>query len=393
MHALVLSTTLSEGDFALLLKKGNHANPSNQHFYSSFIKMLAVHYNVDVFSYRPLTIFKNQWIKKEESERNGICFHYLSFLNVPKIKSLQIAHYSLKKIRKYIHSDTILFVDSLNIALVKLAFRISKKFHLPIVGIITDHPKNITGVTKKYIRTIESYFPKYDLYYALTEGLNEASNLLHRPCFIKEGLIDEKEAVPAITRLYDNYIFFGGALYEKYGISALLEAFHRYPTSHHLIIAGQGPSVSLVKDYALKDPRIHYVGLLSKKEIAFYEQNALLNINPRPLNKELEALSFPSKMLEYIASGTPTMTTENETIQKMFQDTLFYIGSGKEHEIYNGFVDFFELSEKEREKKAQQARKIALSHYAISKVAQEFDSFIRLHSSSSNFFDNKESVK
>ena len=148
MHALVLSTTLSEDDFALLLKKGNHANPSNQHFYSSFMKMLAIHYNVDVLSYRPLTIFKNQWIKKEESESNNIHFHYLSFFNFPKIKSLQIAHYSLKKIRKYIHSDTILFVDSLNIALVKLAFRISKKFHLPIVGIITDHPKNITGVTK-----------------------------------------------------------------------------------------------------------------------------------------------------------------------------------------------------------------------------------------------------
>ena len=94
MHALVLSTTLSEDDFALLLKKGNHANPSNQHFYSSFIKMLAVHYNVDVLSYRPLTIFKNQWIKKEESESNNIHFHYLSFFNFPKIKSLHFQNFS-----------------------------------------------------------------------------------------------------------------------------------------------------------------------------------------------------------------------------------------------------------------------------------------------------------
>lgn len=391
MHALLFTSSILEEDFTLLIKKGNHANPSNQHFYQSFAKMLSLIGPLDVISYRPLTILKGHYLKEINKTSENMHYHYLPFLNLPKIKSFQIAHYSLRKIKKWLHSDTIIFVDSLNIALIQLAFRTAKKYHLPIVGVITDHPKNITGVSKKYIQTIESYFSKYDLYYALTDGLNQTTNPLHHPCFIKEGLIDDTISFsPTLKKDTPPYIFFGGALYEKYGISNLLKAFHRYESSCHLILAGQGPSVPLIEEYMKKDARIHYVGLLSKEEMLCYEQNALLNINPRPLNKELEALSFPSKILEYIHSGTPTMTTENEIISRNFFDNLFYIGTGTEEEIYQGFVHFFSLSKKEQEQKAKKARELALAHYSLSVVAEEFASFIKECNSSSSFLDNIE---
>lgn len=393
MHILLLSRVMKEEDFSLLIEKGNSANPSNQHFYHSFAKMCALQYPVDILSYRPFTIQKCHHIQKEENQEGNIIYHYLPYYNIPKIKGFCIQNYRLGKIKKYIHSDTLIVVDSLQIPLVKLAFKIAKKYHLPIMGVITDHPKNITGVSSSYQKKVLHYFPLYDFYYCLTPALEKEANRYHRPSFIKEGLIDVLKARQQKERLYDHYLFFGGALYTRYGIMNLLEAFHRFPSSYHLIIAGHGKDASIVKQYTLEDNRIDYVGLLNKKEITDYEENALVNINPRPLDANIDEYSFPSKVLEYIANGTPLLTTKNKRIVDLFGDDLFYIGNGEEHEIYNGFVDFFDTPQKVREKKAISARKKALKLFSIYVVSQELDAFLRLHSSPSNFLDSFDKEK
>ncbi len=374
MHILLLSTVISDERFNDLCQKGCASNPSNQHFYHSLAKMLAVKYPVDILVNRPTLKKDGRYYKNEEDSEESIHFHYLSFWNMPKLKGINIGYYSLKKLKSIVHPDTMIFVDSLNYSLLKLGFRIAKKYHLPIVGVITDHPANLTNSSKKYQKIITKLWPKFDYYYCLTPALNAKANPHNRPAFIKEGLIDVSIFSFHYQRPLDkDYLFFGGALYERYGILDLLHAFHRFQSPVHLVIAGHGPSSEIVKQYALIDNRIHYVGLLNQQEIIAFEQNALCNINPRPINSHLDDLSFPSKVLEYIASGVPLLSTKNHNLVKIFQDNVLWINGQTNDDFLSSFESLMVLSKEEQAQKAQKAKAIALSDYSLEKVAEELE--------------------
>lgn len=392
MRVLLLSTSTSRSYFSSLIKEGNTPNPSNQHFYRLFIEMLSLKYPVDILSYRPIT---NKNLKKysylKESEEN-IIYHYLPFLNIKGIKNVNICSTSFKTIKPLIKKDTVIFVDTLNVSLVKLAFRISKKYNLPVVGIVTDYPSSLTGVSKKYIDSVTKYYPLYDLFYCLTKGLEENVNITKRPSIIIEGLL-EQNSLKKEGNGFGKYFFFAGALYKRYGIENLLKAFHKWDGKFNLLIAGHGEEDDLVRQYALKDERIHYLGLLTIEEVLFYERNAALNINPRPFDRILDKLSMPSKTLEYASSGTLMMTTENSHLRNIFDDDVIWIRKGEVKDIYNGFVDFSELTETERNKKARSARAKINKLYSLKVISDKLDHFLRANISSSNFLDNDSKVK
>lgn len=392
MHALLLTTSTSKKCFEELLNKGNTPNPSNQHFYRLFGEMLSLKYNIDVLSYRPITSSSLLRYKYEKEEGNNITYHYLPFTNIKGIKNLDIINTSFRLIKSLISKDSVIFVDTLNISLVKLAFRISKKYNLPIVGIVTDYPTNLSGVSKKYVSAVLKYFPRYDLYYCLTKGLEEKINIHHRPSLIIEGLLDQQELTKEEIG-FDNYFFFAGALYKRYGIENLLKAFHKWNGKYNLLIAGHGKEAELVRKYALEDNRIHYLGLLPVEKVLFYERNALLNINPRPFTTLLDELSVPSKTIEYAVSGTLMMTTENTHLHKILGDDALFIGKGEVKDIYNGFVDFSELTLEERKKKARNARAKILKLYSLKTVVSKVDHFLRANISASNFLTNDSNEK
>ena len=50
--------------------------------------------------------------------------------------------------------------------------------------------------------------------------------------------------------------------------------------------------------------------MLLSHQVVEEEQKATLLINPRPTDEEYVKYSFPSKTMEYMASGTPVLTTD-----------------------------------------------------------------------------------
>ena len=66
----------------------------------------------------------------------------------------------------------------------------------------------------------------------------------------------------------------------------------------------------LCREQAEQDPRIRYLGIAPNETVIGAEIRATLLINPRPSDEEFTRFSFPSKNLEYMASGTPVLTTD-----------------------------------------------------------------------------------
>lgn len=146
-----------------------------------------------------------------------------------------------------------------------------------------------------------------DRFILLTEAMNERVRASSENYTVMEGIApapyeDSAEKFSEKTMLYT------GGLAETYGVVDLCEAFHRTANpEYRLILCGSGQAENTVKQYAAKDRRISYLGLIERKKARILQCQASVLVNPRGDEGAFTAYSFPSKILEYMSSGTPVM--------------------------------------------------------------------------------------
>jgi len=380
MKIIYFTTAMLPDDFDRLASKTRNApNPSNQNFHHKLIKALALYNDVEVIVNRPITYRSDKFrpFPYETKQEGAIRYHYVKFLNGRFAKPFSFSSNAKKVARKILrkNNDVILIVDSLNYSLVRVAQGLGIFHKVPIVGVITDNPDNLSSVNKKYGIRINSTLPYYDMYLSLTEELNKIANPFGNPHYTFSGLVEDTK----ITSYENNgkSLFFAGSIYERYGINNLLSAFRNLPGNYNLLIAGQGPDVPLVTQSAKSDPRIVYLGLLTPHELSKYMHTAILNINPRPFDANLDLLSIPSKVLEYAESGTPTLTTLSTPLIKDFSKEMIWAGNGTPEELISALNKFLEMSPNERKALGVAARKIVLELYSIENQGAKINHFLK----------------
>jgi glycosyltransferase involved in cell wall biosynthesis len=154
----------------------------------------------------------------------------------------------------------------------------------------------------------------FDYYVLLTEPMNDVINYRKRPFLIMEGLVDiqmESTQVSIDEKKKPRTILYTGAIYEEYGIRNLLESFKYVEDENVLLeIYGPGDMESEMSDFMRNDKRISYKGIVLNNEIVHLQRKATVLVNPRPTTRKFTQFSFPSKNMEYMVSGTPTLTTK-----------------------------------------------------------------------------------
>jgi glycosyltransferase involved in cell wall biosynthesis len=117
--------------------------------------------------------------------------------------------------------------------------------------------------------------------------------------------------------LPDNYVAYLGSInQQKDGILTLVNSFikvvEKYPEMH-LVIAGAGSEeeknelIALINQLKL-DETVHYLGRISSGEIPALFNGAKLLVSCRTKSYQNE-YSFPTKVVEYLATGIPVVTT------------------------------------------------------------------------------------
>lgn len=386
MNVLLFTSAMIDQDFADYQNEAKiKPNPSNQNFYSKLIKALALYNKVAVISLRPFVsgMFYKTSLPEEEKEYGNVKFYYVKVDVSKKYKlfneKVEIIKCAQKAIEDFRSHNFICVTDTLRPNLVKAAKRISEMYVRKVVGMLTDNPNNLSNVSTTYIKTIKKAVIKLDGYLALTSKLVDVFDP-EKPSYIFEGLAHDEEYFKK-NPLYD-YYFFAGSLYERYGVKNMVEAFHKSSVKAKLVIAGSGPLADYVNKMSIEDYRILYLTQLSKDKIIGYEKNALININPRPLNNEVDSESVPSKLIEYLASGVPTMSTKYPKFYSVFRDNVYWI----ENNDVNSIKDALEQFEKEpkviAQKKASAARAKAFEFYGIDVQGEFITHFLDSVSSS-----------
>lgn len=182
---------------------------------------------------------------------------------------------------------------------------------LPIYMNLSQSKTSILHQIKDKI--VEAEILKADSYVLLTEQMKDViEGARKKPVAIVEGMVSIQGS--AIENTMQNkkndykYFLYSGTLNFQYGIMDLVDSYEAAKTGDvHLVICGEGEASDEIREHVKKNNKIHFLGCCSHKKVLELQRNAFALVNPRRNEGEYTKYSFPSKIMEYMYSGRPTV--------------------------------------------------------------------------------------
>lgn len=320
------------------------------------------------------------WRARKEKKDN-IEYFQIGFINLPLIKQLVLSlsfffHTLgwLSKNRK--ETEKYIIMDAAYITVVPFVVLASKIVRCRTLAIFCDiyaymadvkDAREETSLLYRLIgRFMKSIYKKLGSMVFLTEKMNEVINPLSKPHIIIEGLVDINMA--GSDNRFENKseyytVMYAGALREQYGLKNLVEGFMNYKNNNaRLWIFGAGDYSEKIKEASLADSRILFFGQVPLEEVIKKELEATLLINPRPAGREFTKYSFPSKNMEYMASGTPVLTTRLPGMPKEYYDYVFTIDEDDAEGVTVALEKTFSLSKRELHDRGAMSKNFVLEN-------------------------------
>ena len=192
------------------------------------------------------------------------------------------------------------------------------------------------------------HFNHIDGYILLAPAMRERLPMENKPWIQIEGIYNPEDDKACVEKAEEKIVLYTGNLGKRYGILELLEAFHRInKNNYRLWICGTGDGLEDVKKYEDMDPRISYLGTLPRTEVIKLQKKVTILINPRHSTDEYTIYSFPSKTMEYLASGTPTLMSHLKSIPQEYDNHIFYFEDESIEGFSNRIVEICEKPSKE----------------------------------------------
>ena len=342
---------------------------------------------VDVITVLPVT--RNNSLKKfykgEIECEQGVTYHYPGIINLPVVKHLFSIIASMFKFisiaRK--NKDVVLIADCLNQSVALGCVLGAKVMNVPSVGIVTDLPDLLLGRKDKIKNRI---IRMYNQYVLLTEQMNDyiVSKITHKekPYIVIEGLVDlnmKRETISEEEKYSKKVCMYAGILDRKYGIEMLAKGFDKAQIPEaELHIYGDGDFREELQELCKKNQSIKYFGLKPNSYIVKEQQKATLLINPRPSNEEFTKYSFPSKNMEYLASGTPALLTRLPGIPEEYFQYAYVIENESVDGIASALIEVLQLSGKELMEQGNRAKEYVLMQKSNEKQAEKIIDWLEM---------------
>lgn len=267
----------------------------------------------------------------------------LSYLNIRPFKSFEIKRKIIKKIneRLILGQQNVIVIYSANQAFLDAAIKIKHSYDkvsiciiLPDLPIYMSAKKNLyyklRGLHKQLL--FKRRVNYIDSFVFLTEEMKKTISISNKPYVIVEGMINEEQLnsqnkfdVNILLKDNEFVVFYAGSLLKKYGILSLIDAFKILDDpKYKLWICGEGDAKNDIINYSRIDDRVKYWGQVDVETIYKLQSQANLLINPRSAKDEYTKYSFPSKTLEYLASGIPVLMNKLPGLTNDYYKFIFF---------------------------------------------------------------------
>lgn len=301
----------------------------------------------------------------------------IGFCNIKLIRNYAKEAAIIRCLKRWCASESeekLLFVYTLSQPMVSAAIRIKKLFpDLRICAIVADLPEMSNLSSRKSLAAkmfsmlfagqVNTLIPNVDFFVLLTKHMADYLHLTQPYCVV-EGIASEHTAqtdwISSSPRC--KTILYSGTLHRKFGVLHLVKAFSLIQDQNYqLIICGIGDSEKEIRAAALKDSRIRFMGQLSREEILRLQTHATILVNPRLNNEEFTKYSFPSKTMEYLASGKPVVAYKLDGIPDEYDDFLYYPSDNTPKALASTLIKVCEMSDHERQSVGKKGQSFVLT--------------------------------
>ena len=341
MHIIYAVTTCSDRVYKQLFSKVK-TKPAfqSQKYHRLLIEGLADGAKVDVVANPPVnrSVLSENIVRLPDEEEGGAHYRYIPAIRNPILKAAAVGFGTFFRTLFLLRKDSAVVVDGLNRVTALSGMLAARLRGKPCVGIVTDLPDMLSG--SRFSKGLANFVIRHCTHYVLlTEAMNDYLNKQGKPYVILEGHADITMAgrIPSMEKkTYPRICFYAGGVSKRYGLGNLVDGFRKADLPNAVLhIYGPGDYVKELQQIAAEDDRIFYGGMLLNTEIVDKEQEATLLVNPRPTDEEYVKYSFPSKTMEYMASGTPVLTTVLPGMPKEYHPYVYLL----EEETADGIAE------------------------------------------------------
>lgn len=313
------------------------------------------------------------------SDKKKIKCHNYQFLNAVFFKLYTRERVCYKALKKYCNNNITkekinIFIYCTHIPFMKAAIRIKKEFsNVRICLIVTDLPEyknDLMPRWKKFIldydtHVSENIYNSIDCFVLLSEPMVGKLIFKNQPYKIIEGLYSSSAQISKKTKTEsgDKTIFYSGTLARRYNIMTLVHSVIAMSDKNiKLLICGNGACKDEIIELSKVDNRIAYLGELPRQEVLQLQVDADLLVNPRTNEGDYTKYSFPSKTMEYLASGTPTILYRLDGIPEEYYNYCFSLTDDSQEVLTKEIERILALPKVERDAFGSKAKNFILSN-------------------------------
>lgn len=326
MKILFIGSSLTAKQKTAVIQSDKSYNFSGCNFNEKLMLGLSKNLNDDIqlLSIPAVGYYKKKYPKLWMSQEieNGSDYRYtsISLLNLPIIKDYIASYYVCRYAKQWYaenkqHKCIIIIGSASRIMLTVVRFLqrvLPRDVHFSLI--VPDIPIFLSLNIKSLSSRIRQVFSKtditnFDSYTLLTKYMNKFTNT-NSAYVVVEGIAEiNNTECNSLNSNRKEVILYTGTLRSIFGIRILLDAFAMLPENLNieLWICGSGEESGYITEYAKTDKRVKYYGLVHPEQARSLQQEATILVNPRTSDGEYTYYSFPSKIMEYLQTGTSTI--------------------------------------------------------------------------------------
>ncbi len=201
------------------------------------------------------------------------------------------------------------------------------------------------------VRLASGLLKYIDSYVLLTRHMAKHLRIYdERKYIVIEGMVSSDDLPPKQQSYFNpddtKKVVYTGTLNWKYGIKTLLESFeHINSNNYRLQICGSGEAEAEIRRLCSMDSRVEFLGSLTREAALQLQREATVLVNPRNADGEFTKYSFPSKNMEYLLSGRPTLGYKLPGIPDDYEPYMYYIQDNTSISMANKIVEICEQDE------------------------------------------------
>ncbi len=236
-----------------------------------------------------------------------------------------------------------------------------------------------TLMTDHYSRKMVRLQTGFDSYILLTEHMAKKMKIEDKPGILMEGFSDESifDITEDVPKNGKKTVMYAGALSKSFNIHNLLDGFMQVPGDYELWLFGYGDLVEYVRECESKDKRIRYFGKVDRKSLLEHQKMAHLLVSVKSPAEDHANYAFPSKILEYMTSGTAVASTTVGGIPEEYFEYIFPLDGHDATAIKEGLEKFLALKETTLSKVGERSKTYAVEQKSFTTQGKRIVEFFQ----------------